>query len=1086
MDLRDLPLSGQTLGYIEEQYARFLDDPSSVGDDWKAYFRPLDGDLPGADRTALDGPSFQPASIFAPARVDDTGGSITTVSSAPAQPIHENDLPKLTSAELEQRLALLDEVRLFQGVTRQEVAWVARMAVEERLEDGAYLFREADPGNTLYLVIDGHLKVLRKDHLVATKNRGDVVGEMSVLNAQPRWADVVAHGAAAVLRLDGTALTFLIEQRPALARSMIAMLSTRLRQRSHRQDKVNRLIHNHRVRGHLLAQLDPLGSPRPRFPELEPEHYGLENNLDALFSSTTSGGTTALTLREILDLLRVVYCGSIGVQFMHIDEVEAKRWLIDRLENATHHRRLTRDEKLRIFTKLTDAELFEQFIHRKFLGAKRFSLEGAETLIPLLDLAIEKAGTQGVREVVIGMAHRGRLNVLVNGLGKSPRDVFREFKDENPTAHLGRGDVKYHMGFSSNHVTTTGDNVHLSLCFNPSHLEFVDSVAVGRVRAKQDRDQDTDHRRCLGILIHGDAAFAGQGVVQELFNMSDLPGYRTGGTLHVIVNNQIGFTTPPERGRSTQYATDVARMLQTPIFHVNGEDPDAVAQVIQVAMDYRDRFRKDVIVDMYCYRRYGHNEGDEPSYTQPLMYQKIRQRKSVRDGYRASLLHEGATQADIDDIESKRKADLESELAQAGTPDPSPRGPNTGQGLWRPYRGGADHATPEVPTGVARDRLAALLRATTVVPDSFNVHPKLRRFLGDRVAMANGKKLLDWGGAEAAALASLLDEGQRIRISGQDSPRGTFSHRHAVLHDIETGETHTPLAHIDEQTHFEIWESPLSEIGVLGFEYGYSLDTPDGLIVWEAQFGDFCNVAQVIIDQFITSSEDKWQRLSALVMLLPHGFEGQGPEHSSARLERFLDLAAEDNIQVVNLTTPAQYFHCLRRQVVRPWRKPLVVMSPKSLLRHPRVTSTLDDLVDGQFHRVLGDTFDGGKGAAPTDVRKILLTSGKVYYELEAAREARSAADVAILRLEQYYPLSQDLLADALAPYAAGTPLVWVQEEPRNMGAWSFLRRQLRTDIVDRWPLSCVSRPESASPATGSAAAHKMEQAQLIDKAFAP
>ncbi|RMH23068.1 MAG: 2-oxoglutarate dehydrogenase E1 component [Acidobacteria bacterium] len=1069
----DLPVSGHNLTYVEELWARFLDDPSSVGEDWRRFFEQLDGDAP----RALAGPAFRPASIFNPP---------SAAAPAALQPLDDGDVPQLPEAELERRLALFEEVRLFSGVPRAEVALVARLAVEQRLDDGEYLFRVGDPGNTLYLLADGHLEVYRKGHLVVTKNPGDVVGEMSVLNAEKRWADVVAHGPATVLRLDGDVLQALIERRPALARSMVAMLSSRLRQSSHRQDRVNRLIHAYRVRGHLNAQLDPLGSERPPFPELEPEHYGLEEHLDAIFSfsSTSRSPGTAFTLREILELLRSVYCGSIGVQFMHIDDLEAKEWLIERLESPEHHRHLSRDEKLRIFTKLTDAELFEQFIHRKFLGAKRFSLEGAETLIPLLDLALEEAGEQGVREVVIGMAHRGRLNVLVNILGKSPRLVFREFAESgDPELQRGRGDVKYHLGHSSDRLTSGGRQVHLSLCFNPSHLEFVDPVVVGRVRAKQQRFGDRERRRCLGVVIHGDAAVAGQGVVQEMLNMSDLPGFRTGGTLHVVVNNQIGFTTPPELGRSTPYATDVARMLQTPIFHVNGEQPEAVAQVVRLAMDYRAAFGKDVIIDMYCYRRYGHNEGDEPAYTQPLLYDKIRRRKSVRDGYRESLLAAGIAAEEAQAIEDKRRQDLEAELAAARAPDEQAQeGPSSGEGLWRSYRGGPDSEVPEVETGVERQRLSALLRSLTELPEGFHLHPKLKRFIAGRAAMAEGEKPLDWSAAEALAFATLLVDGTPVRLTGQDTPRGTFSHRHAKLVDVKTGEPYVPLQHLaPEQAPCEIWESPLSEVGVLGFEYGYSLDSPDALVAWEAQFGDFCNVAQVIIDQFITSGEDKWRRLSGLVMLLPHGFEGQGPEHSSARLERFLELAAEDNVQVVNLTTPAQYFHCLRRQVLRPWRKPLVVMSPKSLLRHPEAVSPLDELADGGFQRIIPDGTDLDPGA----VRKILLTSGKLYYELAAARRERGVRDVAIVRLEQYYPLAQDRLAAALAPYPAGTPLVWVQEEPCNMGAWSFLRLRLEPELVERWPLERISRPESASPATGSAAAHQLEQSELIDRALA-
>jgi 2-oxoglutarate dehydrogenase E1 component len=1073
MDPQRDPLTGSNLAFVEELYARFLEDPAAVADDWREYFAQMaaeDGDAAAA-RSAVSGPGFRPASIFNPpaaaaARPPTLGGA---------------ELPQLPAAELDQRVRYLEDLRLFQNLPREELSYVARLAVEQRFADGEVLFREAEEGNCLYLLTRGHLLVRRKDYVVATLNPGEVVGELAALDSQPRSADVVAHGDVTVFSIARDDLLALLDRRPALAQGMIGMLSKRLRQRSSRQDMVNQLIHAYRVRGHLQAHLDPLGQPRPSNPELEPEHWGLgEKDLDSLFSSTTIAGTTVLTLREILTLLRLVYCRSIGVQFMHIDDLEAKRWLINRLEDSEYHRRLDRDEQLRILTKLTDAEIFEQFIHKKFLGAKRFSLEGAETLIPLLDLAVEEAGAQGVREVVLGMAHRGRLNVLVNILGKSPRAVFREFADEDAEEYIGRGDVKYHLGYSSDRIAG-GNEMHLSLCFNPSHLEFVNPVAIGRVRAKQDRFGDAEHRRAMAILIHGDAAFAGQGVVQEMFNMDTLPGYRTGGTLHVIVNNQIGFTTSPEMGRSTQYATDVARMLQTPVFHVNGEDPEAVAQVVQTAMDYRRRFGQDVIIDMYCYRRWGHNEGDEPSYTQPLLYDAIRSRRSVRESYLECLLELGeVTREEADEIKERRTRALEEELLESKAPGFKVRGPTSGEGLWSPYRGGADREVPEVSTAVKKEKLAALLRRTVEVPESFEHHPKLRRFMGARREMAAGEKPLDWGAAEALAFATLVVEGAPVRLSGQDSGRGTFSHRHAVFYDVHTAAMHIPLQHLaPDQARFHAWDSPLSEIGVLGFEYGYSLDTPDGLNLWEAQFGDFCNVAQVIIDQFVTSSEDKWRRLSGLVLLLPHGFEGQGPEHSSARLERFLNLVAEDNIQVVNLTTPAQLFHCLRRQVLRPLRKPLVVMSPKSLLRHPRAVSSLDELAEGGFRRILAD-----EETEPSEVRRVLLTSGKLFYELADARREAGRGDVAIHRLEQYYPLAGEHVEALLDPYPDGTPVFWVQEEPRNMGAWTYLRATFECDLFGRWPLAPISRPESASPATGSAAAHKKEQAELVAEAL--
>ncbi len=1091
------PLGGANLPYVEELYARYLEDPSSVDGDWREYFAGLENGADAASvRRVVDGPGVAPPSIFHGAAVPTPApgprmADLLAPLERPAAAAPPADLPSVPQPILDERVRFLSDIPLFRGVPPEEIELVARLSEEIPLGDGTFLFREGDPGDSLYLVVRGELVVRRRDGIVVPLQVGQVVGELAVFTAQPRVADAVARGDVRVMKILRDDLMALMDRRPGLAQGFLRMLSERLRQSLSRQDKVNQLIHAHRVRGHLLAKLDPLGQPRGSNPELELEHYGLsEDELDTLFSATMlgaavrggAGDRAAMPLRDIVSLVRKVYCDEVGVQFMHIDDVRAKLWIQSRMENPSNHRHLSRDEQLRILTKLTDAELFEQFIHRKFLGAKRFSLEGAETLIPLLDLTIEDASRHGVREAVIGMAHRGRLNVLVNVLGKSPADVFREFADADADAYLGRGDVKYHMGYSSEITTATGKQLHLSLCFNPSHLEFVDPVALGRVRAKQDRFGDRERRRGLGILIHGDAAFAGQGVIQEMMNLSDLEGYHTGGTVHIIVNNQIGFTTPPERSRSTIYATDVARMLQTPVFHVNGESPEAVAQVVRWAMDYRVEFGKDIVIDMYCYRRYGHNEGDEPAYTQPLLYDVIKKRKSVREGYLEHLLGFGEiTREEADEIAVRRREQLEEELDRSRSPGFKKRDAMPGEVIWKGYRGGADSDVPEAETAVGKEQLAELLRATTRVPEGFSMHRKLKNFMRARLEMADGERPLDWSAGEALAIASLLAEGRPVRFSGQDSTRGTFSHRHALLHDTSTGATYMPLRHVSNEARLEIWDSPLSEIGVLGFDYGYSLDTPDGLVIWEAQFGDFCNVAQVIIDQFISSSEDKWNRLSGLVMFLPHGFEGQGPEHSSARLERFLNLAAEDNLQIVNLTTPAQLFHCLRRQVVRPLRKPLVVMSPKSLLRHPQAVSGLDELVEGSFQRIVPDTSE----IAPEKVKKILLCSGKLYYELAAARTERGREDVAILRLEQYYPISRETLHDALAPYADGTPLVWVQDEPANMGAMTFVRLHVAELLDGRWPLAAVARPASASPATGSATAHKKEQGLVIEQAFA-
>ncbi|MBI5094873.1 MAG: 2-oxoglutarate dehydrogenase E1 component, partial [Candidatus Hydrogenedentes bacterium] len=726
--------------------------------------------------------------------------------------------------------------------------------------------------------------------------------------------------------------------------------------------------------------------------------------------------------------------------------------------------------------------IFEEFIQKKFVGSKSFSLEGGESLIPLLDILIERAGEHGVKEVVIGMAHRGRLNVLANIMGKSPHLIFSEFEDKNPELYDGGGDVKYHLGYHNDWMASCGQPVHLALCYNPSHLEFVNPVALGRTRGKQDRLKDVNREHYMVVQIHGDAAFAGEGIIQETLNLSELPAYSTGGTIHVILNNQIGFTTGPEESRSSVYATGPAKLLQIPIFHVNGEDPEAVAQVVQLAMEFRRAFKRDVVIDMYCYRRRGHNEGDEPSFTQPLLYRAIQQRPSVRQGYLEHLLKlNEVTSEEAEEIAERRTQHLEQELKEVRQPDKSLRPSILGR-VWQPYVGGYDPVVPDSDTGVSREQIRALLEVQTRVPADFHVHPKLERMLEGRAQMARGERPLDWGAAEALAFASLAVGGARIRLTGQDSQRGTFSHRHAMLHDYQDGHTYMPLQHVAKnQAPVEIFNSPLSEAAVLGFEYGYSAAFPDGLVMWEAQFGDFCNAAQVIIDQFITSAEDKWRSLSGLVLLLPHGFEGMGPEHSSARLERFLALAAEDNIQIVNPSTPAQYFHVLRRQVIRPWRKPLVVMTPKSLLRHPAVVSPIEEFTHGSFQRVVADA-----SADPKGVKRILVCCGKIYYELEEERVKQGRNDVAIVRLEQLYPMREPpVLMTALEPYQAGTPVIWVQEEPENMGAWRYLRARFGSMFQERFPFHGIYRSISASPATGSASCHKKEQRQLIERAFA-
>lgn len=847
------------------------------------------------------------------------------------------------------------------------------------------------------------------------------------------------------------------------------------------QERADMLIRAFRVRGHLAAKIDPLGLTRPEPRELDPSFYGFtEKDLDHPFSTRAFGGPMMQTLRGIIERLRATYCRHIGVQYMHIDDLAVRTWLQERMEATENRIDLSHETQIRILTRLTQASVFEMFIRKKYVGAKTFSLEGSETLIPLLHLAIEKASRQGVREIVLAMAHRGRLNVLVNILGKSPRELFREFEDIDPERLRGGGDVKYHLGYSSDWYTAEGEKVHLSLCFNPSHLEFVNTVALGRTRAKQDRNDDHERTRGMTLLIHGDAAFAGEGIVQETLNLSQLRGYRTGGTLHVIVNNQLGFTTNPEEGRSSMYASDVAKMLQIPILHVNGEDPEGVAQCVDLAMDFRAHFQRDVVIDMYCYRRLGHNESDEPSFTQPVMYREVEHRAPVRKHYLERLLELGeVTNEEAEEIAHQGREYLREGLEKAK--GEAIQDVCSLRGIWKGYLGGEEPADDLPETGVPRNQAVEILEKLATLPEGFHLHRKLEKFQDDRRAMAAGEKPVDWAAAEALAVGSLVLQGRRVRLSGQDSKRGTFSHRHAVLYDTETGNPYTPLQHLAEtQATFEVHNSPLSEAGVLGFEYGYSLDCPEGLILWEAQFGDFVNAAQVIIDQFITSAEDKWRRLSGLTMLLPHGFEGQGPEHSSARLERFLMLSAENNIQVAQPTTPAQYFHLLRRQVLRQWRKPLVVLTPKSLLRHPRVVSPLEELtLGGRFHRVLPDQRE-----APEATRRILLCSGKVYYELIEAREKQERRDIAILRLEQLYPLPEIQLREALSIYPDETPLYWVQEEPQNMGAEWYIHMRLGRRAFGAFPLSYVSRAESASPATGSHSAHKLEQEQLIAAAL--
>jgi 2-oxoglutarate dehydrogenase E1 component len=843
------------------------------------------------------------------------------------------------------------------------------------------------------------------------------------------------------------------------------------------QARVSAMVNAYRVRGHLFAHLDPLDlAESPPF-DLSLETFHLA---DVHPETVFAYGNHMLPLREIVRRLQDTYCRTIGVEFTFIEDPEERRWLQHRMEDSCNHVDLDHGTQRNILSKLTDAEIFERFIHTTYKGAKRFSVEGGESVIPMLELIVDHAAPRGVEEIVIGMAHRGRLNVLVNVLELPPHDLLAAFEDNDPERYKGSGDVKYHLGHSTDRIID-GRRVHLTLSFNPSHLEFVNPVVEGRVRAKQDRRSDAERRRVLPLLIHGDAAFIGQGIVAETLNLAGLPGYTTGGTIHVVINNQIGFTTSIRDSRSTRYCTDITRMLRCPVFHVNGEDPEAVAHVAQLATEYRQRYGRDVVIDLYCYRKWGHNEGDEPRFTQPLMYAAIDKKKSVREVYLDKLVNHGKiTFEEAEAITQQSRRRFEQAHEEVKRTNHLFEAQAFG-GVWAGYRGGSDLETPDADTTVAAETLTRLMDRATTVPDDFKTLRQIKGVLQKRRGAGHGETPFDWGGAETLAYASLLAEGVNVRISGQDAERGTFSHRHAVLYDVETGRPYVPLAHVAKgQGCFEVYDSALSEAGVLGYEYGYSLDAPDALVIWEAQFGDFANGAQVIIDQFLTSSEDKWHRLSGLVLLLPHGFEGAGPEHSSARLERFLALSAEDNIMVCNLTTPAQIFHALRRQVKRPWRKPMIVMSPKSLLRNPKCTSTLEELAAGSFQRLIPDRDVPAKRA-----KRVIACSGKVYYDLLEGREAAGRDDVAIVRVEQLYPLRPQEVQEFFAPYPDGTDLVWAQEEPFNSGAWYFMNANLPRLLGDRLPLRCVSRAPSASPATGSSNAHKLEQQQLVEEAFA-
>ena len=845
-----------------------------------------------------------------------------------------------------------------------------------------------------------------------------------------------------------------------------------------------RLIHSYRARGHRIACSDPLGGSPTYFPELDPAHYGFRaSDLGRTFTAGDLPGESPATLASILERLRRTYCGTLGVEFTHIQDPGRRAWLQQRMELDENQPSPSPELQQRTLEKLAQAELFERFLHTKFLGQKRFSLEGAECLIPLLDTLVETAPRFGIREFVLGTAHRGRLNILSNILGKSYESIFGEFEDcPEMDVPFGSGDVKYHKGYSSDRRVQTGEIVHLTLTSNPSHLEAVDPVVVGRTKAKQVLAGDEEGSQVVPVVLHGDAAFAGQGIVAETLNLSQLRGYATGGTFHVIVNNQIGFTTSPAEARSTLYCTDVAKMIQVPIFHVNGDDPDAVIHAALLAMAYRSRFGDDVVIDMVCYRRHGHNEGDEPSYTQPRLYAKIRKRPSVHRIYTDRLVETGVlSREDADRIEAHQREELTQALEVIHTRPPDPDEPFEPQGPWTGYsrrRPDAELAN----TGVGVDSLAQISEALGHVPAHFAAHKKLLPFLERRAKTIAEDLTIDWGMGEALAFGSLLVEGTHVRLSGQDCSRGTFSHRHAVLVDQVSGEEYAPLDHLSTtQARFEVYDSLLSEAAVLGFEYGYSLSDPNTLTLWEAQFGDFVNGAQVIIDQFITSAHVKWGRMSGLVMLLPHGFEGQGPEHSSARVERFLQTAAEDCIQVVNCTTPAQYFHVLRRQMRRVYRAPLVILTPKSLLRSPAATSRVEAFTQGCFQPVLDDPVWSLRRG---EVERVLLCSGKVYYDLMEYREDLDLSGVAIVRVEQLYPWPGEQLGQVLHAYDAADSVFWVQEEPANMGGWTFVRERIQDLILPSQKLGYAGRPHAASPAVGSRRLHLEQQRTLIDTAF--
>jgi len=851
------------------------------------------------------------------------------------------------------------------------------------------------------------------------------------------------------------------------------------------QTRVEGLVYAYRTLGHTIAKLDPLCEQRPENPLLSLRELGFsEKDLDLVVSSRFFKGGEKMPLRDMIAGLQAIYADTIGVEFMHIQNPYVRNWIRERIESRPPAGSLPVEEQKAVLLELLEAEAFERFLHTRYVGQKRFSLEGGESLMVILDTLFEQSPSKGVKEIVMGMAHRGRLTTLANFLNKSLKVIFTEFSENYiPNLVGGDGDVKYHLGYHIKRTTRSGEEVEIRLAANPSHLEAVNPVVEGTARARQRIWNDTEERsKVLPVLVHGDAAFAGQGIVAEVLNLSQLKGYKVGGTVHIIVNNQIGFTTLPADARSSQYATDVAKMIEAPIFHVNGDDPLAVRFVAELAFEFRQQFKRDVVIDMYCYRRHGHNETEEPAFTQPNLYAAIGKHPSVGKIFTQRLVDSGVlTEEEAAALDDEYEKKLETTLEEVRRAEKEPHNADAGKfsestAVFQP----AYNFNP-VDTTVPKATLDLIVRALTKVPEGFNVLPKVKRTVLDRRAQAhaNGGPY-DWSFAEALAFGSLLVEGTPVRLSGQDSRRGTFSQRQSVIYDAKTRERYIPLQNITEtQERFCVYNSLLSEAAVLGFDYGYSLHYPSMLCLWEAQFGDFANGAQVIIDQFISSAESKWQRPSGIVLLLPHGYEGQGPEHSSARLERFLQLCAEENIQVGNLTTPAQYFHILRRQMKREFQKPLILMTPKSLLRAEFCVSQVEDFTEGRFHEILPGPLVG----KPGDVKRIIFCTGKVYYDLLAAQTANDRKDTALIRIEQLYPLHTEAIKEAVAAYPKAKKFVWCQEEPQNMGAWSFIEPRLRALLGSE--IVFAGRGEGASPAVGAVSIHKIEQKQLIEDAFA-